>query len=137
MSQPTDPQQPVEPTPTPGPTPPAGAAPQAPVTPQDERTWSIVAHIGGVLTSFVAPLVVWLAFRDRSARLAHQGKQALNFQLTLLIGHFAGAVLTFMFVGPLVIFATWACSIVFGILAAIAASRDELYTYPFAIPFVK
>jgi uncharacterized protein len=122
-------QQPVPPQ-QPAPVPPG------PVSPSDERTWSIIAHAGGIF-GFIPPLIVWLIYKDRSQRLDHQGKEALNFQLTLLIAYVVGWVLTVIFIGGLIVFAAWVCAIVFGILGAMAASRDEWYTYPFKITFIK
>lgn len=116
---------------------PAGQYPPAPVSPSDERTWSILAHAGGIVLGFVAPLIVWLIYKDRSQRLDNQGKEALNFQLTLLLGYVVGSILTVILVGGLIVFAAWVCAIVFGILGAMAASRDEWYRYPFKITFIK
>ncbi|WP_277211537.1 DUF4870 domain-containing protein [Isoptericola croceus] len=116
---------------------PAGQYPPAPVSPSDERTWSILAHAGGIVLGFVAPLIVWLIYKDRSQRLNDQGKEALNFQLTLLLAYVVGSVLLAILVGGLIMLAAWVCAIVFGILGAMAASRDEWYRYPFKITFIK
>ncbi|GAA1983187.1 DUF4870 domain-containing protein [Isoptericola halotolerans] len=136
-----DPQEPQQPAQQPGAQPPpqqpAGPYPPAPVSPADERTWSILAHAGGIVLGFIAPLIIWLIFRERSQRLDDQGKEALNFQLTLLIAHVVGWVTIWIFIGSLILFAAWACAVIFGILGAVAASRDEWYRYPFKITFVK
>ncbi|WP_407317355.1 DUF4870 domain-containing protein [Isoptericola halotolerans] len=140
------PQQPAQQQPVPPPYPAPAAA--GPVPPSDERTWSIVAHAGGILTCFIVPLVVWLIYKDRSQRLDHQGKEALNFQLTLLIAYVGIPIVSTIVamipiiglisvLGGLLVFAAWVGSIVFGILGAMAASRDEWYTYPFKITFIK
>ncbi|WP_402469265.1 DUF4870 domain-containing protein [Isoptericola aurantiacus] len=148
MTEPTppNPQQPQQQQVPPQP--PYAPAGPAPVTPQDERTWSIVAHAGGIVVGFIAPLIVWLVYRDRSARLDHQAKEALNFQLTLLIAY-VGFPIVFGFIavipiiglisvlGGLLVFAAWVCAVIFGILGAVAASRDEAYTYPFKVTFIK
>ncbi|WP_166844679.1 DUF4870 domain-containing protein [Isoptericola sp. BMS4] len=139
--QPASPQQPQQP---PYPQQPQGQqpygqpyAPQPPVSPSDERTWSIIAHVGGIVTGFLAPLIIWLVYKDRSPRLDDQGKQALNFQLTVLIAYVVGGILTVILIGGLIAFAAWVCAIVFGIMGAVASSRDEWYRYPIAIPFIK
>ena len=49
--------------------------------------WAIGAQLGGLLLGFVAPLIVWLVYRERSAFLDRTAKEALNFQLTILIGY--------------------------------------------------
>ncbi|MDO8145354.1 DUF4870 domain-containing protein [Isoptericola sp. 178] len=117
--------------------PPQGGQALPPVAPSEERTWSIVAHAGGILVGFLAPLIVWLSYKDRSARLDDQGKEALNFQLTILIAYVVGWILTMIVIGGLIVFAAWVCTIIFGILGAMAASRDEWYRYPFKIRFIK
>lgn len=110
---------------------------QPPVSPQDERTWGLLSHLGGMLVSFIVPLVIYLVYKDRSRFLNRHGAQALNFQLTLLIGWVAGSVLSVIFVGYLILLAAAVVNIVFGILATMAASRGEDYAYPIAIPFIK
>src|SRR5215510_683688 len=86
------PQQPEQPPPPPsyGPAPGGYVAPppgygQPPMRPEDEKMWAIGAHLGPFLIGFIAPLVVWLMFKDRSAFLDRHGKESLNFQLTVLI----------------------------------------------------
>jgi len=61
---------------------------------------------------------------------------ALNFQLTLLIAYVVGVITALLLVGYLIMLAAWVASIVFGIMAAIAANKGEFYTYPMAIKFV-
>ncbi|WP_418276522.1 DUF4870 domain-containing protein [Isoptericola jiangsuensis] len=108
-----------------------------PVTPSEERTWAIFAHLGGVFLSFLVPLIIWLVYRERSRYLDDQGKEALNFQITLLIGYLASFVLMFVFIGFITVWVVWVCSVVFGILAAIACSRQEWYRYPLNIRFIR
>lgn len=146
MTEPTPPQQPTPEQPAPPQY--AAPVPPGPVAPADERTWSVVAHAGGIVTSFVAPLVVWLIYKDRSQRLDHQGKEALNFQLTLLVAYIGIPIVSAVVAaipiiglisvfGMFLVFAAWVCAIIFGILGAVAASRDEWYRYPFKITFIK
>jgi hypothetical protein len=112
------------------------AAP-AQLSPADERLWAILTHIGGILFHWLAPLITFLVFRDRGPFVRWHTRQALNFQLTLLLAYIAGVVLAFVFVGFFVILAAFVLNIVFGILAALSANRGEFYRYPIAIEFVK
>lgn len=118
-------------------TPPPQYAPPPPLNPADEKTWSILVHIGGILFSWVAPLIVYLVLKDRGAFVRHNSSQALNFQLTLLIAYVAGVILSFVLIGVFVIIAVSIVSIVFGIIAAIAASNGQEYRYPLTIQFTK
>jgi uncharacterized Tic20 family protein len=55
------------------------------MNPQDERTWSVVAHLS-VLAGLVGlvplgALIVWLLYKDRSPRVGFHALQALWYQL--------------------------------------------------------
>src|SRR5262249_37735815 len=51
----------------------------------EERTLALMCHVGGFLTVFVVPLVLWLLKRRDSTFVDHHGKEALNYQLTLTV----------------------------------------------------
>ena len=79
---------------------------------------------------------------DGRAREQHHGRSVgesvlANFQLTILIGYIVGWILTIVFIGVLVVLAASVLSIIFGIMAALAANEGRPYKYPIAIPFVK
>jgi uncharacterized Tic20 family protein len=113
-----------------------GYAPTTEMSPADQRLWSTLTHVGGILFGFLAPLITYLVLKDRGAFVRAHTATALNFQLTLLIAYVVGYILLFILIGGLVLLAAWVASIVFGIIAAIAANKGEFYTYPVAIKFV-
>ncbi|MGJ7442856.1 DUF4870 domain-containing protein, partial [Aquipuribacter sp. MA13-6] len=110
---------------------------QAPVSQSDEKTWALLGHLGGIFIGFIAGLVVFLIYKDRSQYLKEQGAEALNFQITIAIGYVAATVLSVVGIGLLLIPAVVILQIVFGIIATLAASRHENYRYPFALRLVK
>jgi uncharacterized Tic20 family protein len=65
-----------------------------------------------------------------------QAKESLNFQITLLIAYVIGWILAIVLVGFFILAAAWILSIVFGILAAVAANRHQPYRYPMNIRFI-
>ncbi|GII98165.1 hypothetical protein CLV28_1406 [Sediminihabitans luteus] len=117
----------------------AYSQPSAPLSPQDEKTWAVVAHIGPVVVSFLAPLLVFLIFRGRGPYLEDQSKEALNFQITVAIAYAASGVLAALTFGLLAFLPAlvWVAALVFEILAALAASRFEYYRYPLTLRLVK
>jgi uncharacterized Tic20 family protein len=129
-------QQPYHEQPTPS-NPPFGAAPvygqpaQAPVSPSDARMWSLFAHLGGIFFSFVAPLVIYLIYKDRDPFVRRHSTQALNFQIILAIAYFVSLLLTFIIIGIFTWLAAGVCAIVFPIMGAVAANAGREYTYPF------
>jgi uncharacterized Tic20 family protein len=112
---------------------------------RDSRTWALMAHLSGILAgvltgfllSFVGPLIVWLVKREGSAFVNDQGKEALNFQLTLLIGIGIAYAITIVSCGiafPILLLPI-IFQVVFGIIAAIKSNNGEYYRYPVNIRF--
>lgn len=118
-------------------TPPAGPyATVQPLSPSDEKLWATLIHVGGILFGFLPALIGYLVLKDRGPFIQGHTTTALNFQLTLIIAYVVGSITSIFIVGLLVLLAAWVLSIVFGIMAALAANRGEMYTYPLSIKFI-
>ncbi|MGN7191477.1 MULTISPECIES: DUF4870 domain-containing protein [unclassified Curtobacterium] len=130
-------QQPGGPQSPGGPQYPGGYTPPQQMSPEDQRLWATLTHIGGVFFSFVVPLVAYLVLRDRGAFVREHTRVALNFHITMAIVYVAGSILSIVLVGFLLIAAAGIVTIVFAILAAVAANRGEMYKYPLSIEFIK
>lgn len=118
-------------------TPPPAPAPNAtPTSTSDDKTIAILTHLSGIVFGFIVPLVVWLIKKDSSAFLSDHAKEALNFQITVLIGFLGSFVLTFVAIGLLLMPLVWLANIVFCIVAAIKVSNGEAYRYPVALRLV-
>ena len=103
----------------------------------DDRTMAFVCHLVGGIVGFLVPLIVWLIKKDQSKFIDHHGKEALNFQITVLIAYAVGLATWCFFVGILIFFAAWLAAIILGIMAALAANRGELYRYPMTLRLIK
>ncbi len=102
----------------------------------DDRQMAMFCHLGGLIGGFVLPLVIWLMKKDQSPYVDYHGKEALNFQITMMIAHLVAmplACLTFGVSSLLVLTVV----IIFSIMGATAANRGERYTYPVTIRFIK
>ena len=106
------------------------------MSPADEKLWAILVHVGGIVFGVLPALIGYLVLKDRGPFIRAHTATALNFQLTMLIGYLIGVVTVLLLVGIFILIAVWILTIVFGILAAIAANRGEYYTYPLSIKFV-
>ena len=99
--------------------------------------WAVAAHLGPLVLGLVAPLVVWLIFKDRSPFLDRTGKEALNMQISYAIyGVVAGLsiiVLVGLFLLPAVLLAWFVLMIV----ATVKVAGFEDYRYPAIIRFIK
>lgn len=108
----------------------------APVSYSDAKTMSLLAHLGGILVGFVAPLVIYLIYKDRSDFVRAHATEALNFQITLAIAYLASVLLMVVYVGVFLMLATWVCGVVFAILATMAANNGQPYRYPISLRLV-
>ncbi|MDQ4083545.1 MAG: DUF4870 domain-containing protein [Actinomycetota bacterium] len=80
---------------------------------QDERTWSMLAHLSVLLNIVtgiggpIAALVIWLVYRDRSRRVSFHALQSLWYQVAwaviLFVGWFVTGILSIIFIGLLLI----------------------------------
>lgn len=118
---------------TAAPPPPAGAAPQ------EDRTIGLLTHLSGIIAGFIVPLIIWLINKDKPEKswLTDQSKEALNFQITLLIVYIIGIILSVILIGALINLLAWIACIVFSIIAGLAANKGEAYRYPFALRLIK
>jgi len=107
-----------------------------PVSAGEEQGWGVAMHLGGVFLSWLVPLVLWLVFRERSRMLDDHGKEALNFQITLFIVYVIGTVTSIILIGFLILALAWLLSVIFSILAALAAYQRRPYRYPLTIRFI-
>lgn len=111
--------------------------PPQPLRPEDEKLWATLIHVGGILLSFVAPLVGYLVLKDRGPFVREHSRVALNFQITMVIAYVIGGATSFLGIGVLITLAAAIVVIVFGIIAALAANRGEYYKYSLSIEFIK
>jgi uncharacterized protein len=118
--------------------PPAGYRPgQPPMRPDEEKIWAIGAHLGPLVLGFIAPLVVWLVFKDRSAFLDRTGKEALNMQLSYLIYFVVAFITLFLLIGLLLLPLVGLAWLVLMIVATIKVANFEDYRYPVIFRFIK
>lgn len=119
----------------------ATAPPPPPVSPapQEDRTLALITHLSGIVLGFIVPLIIWLVNKDKADKgfLNDQAKEALNFQITLLIIYVIGTVLTIILIGALINLAAWIACIILSIMAGLKANEGVAYRYPFALRLIK
>ena len=95
--------------------------------------WLLVPMVGNV----IAVLVVWQLKKDSDPFIDEQGKEALNFNITMLIAAFIGFLLTFILIGLVLLPLIGIAWLVFTILAGIKANEGVAYRYPYALRLIK
>lgn len=102
----------------------------------DDKNIATMTHLGGTLFSFVPALIVWLLKKDDNEYIAAQAKEALNFQITVILAQCIATMLVFLLVGLILIPIIWLTNVVFCIIAAISTSSGESYRYPLALRLI-
>ena len=134
-------------------TPPSSPAPPpnpAPVPSSAERNWCLWCHLSALagyiipLGTILGPLIVWQMKRTEFPSVDYHGREALNFQISVLIYILSTAMValvgTFFCIGWLlipVVCAIPVVSLVLTIIAGIKAGDGVPYRYPFTIRLVK
>jgi len=104
---------------------------------KDAKTMAMLAHLLGIVLGFIGPLIIWLIKKDEHPFIDDQGKEALNFQITMLIPYVISSILTVACIGAVLLPLFWLVAVVFGILAGVAANKGEAYRYPVCLRLIK
>lgn len=110
---------------------------------KQERTWAMLCHLAALsalVTGFgfiVGPLVVWLIKKDEFPLVDENGKEALNFQLSVLIYGAVAFVLCFVLIGFVLLPALLIFDLVMVVIASVKASKGEKVHYPLTLRFIK
>ena len=116
----------------------AAAEPAAGGTPSKEaRTMAMLAHLLGIVTGFLGPLIIWLVKKDEDAFINDQGKEALNFQITIAIAMIVSGLLMFACIGFFLVPAVAVLNLILCFLAAMKAFEGISYRYPLTLRLIK
>jgi len=109
---------------------------------QEERMWAMLCHLGSFafyvfpFGNLLVPLIIWMVKRDTMPFVREQGKEALNFQITLMLYLAVIVVLCFVLIGFALLIALPIYQIVMTILASIKVYDGDHYRYPFILRLI-
>lgn len=112
-------------------------------TEKQDRTWGMLCHltalscwIGVPFGNIVGPLIVWLIKKDESPLVESEGKESINFQISITIYAIGAGILSFILIGIPLLIAIAVAQIVLVIVASVKVNNGEAYRYPFTIRFL-
>ena len=118
--------------------------PSPPSTSSDVRTWCVLCHASALAGFFVpwaghilGPLIIWLAKRGDSTEIDANGKESLNFQISMLIYNLIAGILCLVLIGFVILAILHLLNLVLVIVASIQAGEGKFYRYPLAIRLIK
>ena len=114
----------------------------------NERQWAAGAHLAALILALVTSwaagiagvvgaLAVWMIKKDAMPFVDDQGKESLNFQITVTIAAIIAAVLIVFLIGFLLLPAVGLAALVFTVIAGIKANEGVAYRYPFTLRLIK
>lgn len=110
----------------------------------EERNWAVICHLSALAGVVVwgigivlGPLIVWLVKKDTLPFVEEQGKEALNFQITVFLAGVVCTALVFLLIGVPMLAALAVFDLVFIIIAAVKTSEGVSYRYPFTLRLIK
>ena len=114
------------------------------VTDPNARTWGMLCHLSafaGLIIPFghvLGPLIVWLIKKNEIPFVDDQGKESLNFQITVAIAALiSSALICLAGIGLILVVAVVIVGIVFAVMAGIKANQGIVYRYPWALRLIK
>lgn len=109
-----------------------------------ERIWGILCHLTALLGitglpfgHILGPLIIWLLKKNEYQFVNEQGKESLNFQLSMTVYTLISALLIFIKIGLILIIVLATVNLILVIIASVKANSGETYRYPFAIRFIR
>ncbi|MDT8299916.1 MAG: DUF4870 domain-containing protein [Sedimentisphaerales bacterium] len=115
-------------------------------TNKDARMWGMICHLAGlgglipivpIIGSVIGPLIVWQIKKDEFNFVADQGKESVNFQISILMYAIVSGLLCFACVGFVLLPAVYIFDLIFLLIAAVKANDGEHYRYPLTFRFIK
>lgn len=103
---------------------------------------SMLCHLSalaGLIFPFgfiLGPLIVWLVKKDQYPEVDRQGKDALNFHISMLIYLAISAVLVLILVGIVLLIALGVFSLVMIIVASVKSNNGERFEYPLSLKII-
>lgn len=110
---------------------------------QRERWWAAACHLGALsvfagvpLGNLLVPAAIWLSWKGGSALVEDQAREALNFQLTVLLAGLGCGVLMLAAIGIPLLVALAIADAVMVVRAALDAKDGKRHRYPYVIRFI-
>ncbi|MHC5034016.1 MAG: DUF4870 domain-containing protein [Planctomycetota bacterium] len=107
-------------------------------------TWGMLCHlsalsgfIGVPFGNIIGPLVFWLIKKDEMPFVDEQGKEALNFQISLTIYALVSCVLILVLIGIPLLIGLFIFGLVMTVVASVKAGKGEHFKYPLCIRLLR
>ena len=113
--------------------------------PPEQRTMGMLCHllalsglVGIPFGTVLGPLVIWLIKKNEMPFVNDQGKEALNFHISVIIlAIILSPTICLAGLGLILLIAVGITALVFTIIATVKASSGAYYRYPYSMRLIK
>jgi len=123
-----------------------GTQPAAKIS-KDACTWAMFCHLAGlggllvwivpVIGGIICPLILWQLKKGDDPFIDEQGKESVNFQISMLLYWIIAWPLCFACIGIVLVPLIPIADVVLVLIASIKAGNGRAYRYPLTIRFIK
>ena len=109
---------------------------------RDENMWAMFCHLAALIGfvfpfgNIIGPLVIWVLKKDEYPLVNENGKESLNFQISMTIYIIAAFLLSFVLIGIPILIALGLYELIAIVIAAIKANEGITFRYPLTIRFI-
>jgi|CXWL01.1.fsa_nt_gi uncharacterized Tic20 family protein len=109
----------------------------------ESRKWGMFCYLSALIGfiipfgSIIAPLIIWQMKKDVSLFVDEQGKESINFQISMAIWMLISWVLVFLYIGFILLGFFALLEIICVIMAGVQANEGKSFRYPLTIRFIK
>lgn len=110
---------------------------------KDARMWAMFAHISAIagfifpFGNIIGPLLIWILKKEEFPFVDDQGKEALNFQISITAYVLISIILVFVIIGIPLIIVVGLFALIMSVIAAINAYDGNAYRYPLTFRVIK
>lgn len=103
----------------------------------DTKFWLLTLHLSNFISIPIFPVIIWAMKKDENPEIDRQGKDVINFQISMMIYLFVSALLVFLLIGIvfLLLLALYITTIT--IINSTKVVMEKDYKYYFTIKFIK
>ena len=109
----------------------------------EERNMAMLCHLSSFLGFIVpfgnilGPVLVWGLAREKYPLVDDQGKESMNFQISIAIYSLISGLLIFVLIGIFLLIVVVLFCLINVIRAAISANKGEKFRYPLCVRLIK
>lgn len=98
---------------------------------------ALLGVIGIPLGNIAGPLIIWLLKKDSHPFVHEQGRESLNFQLSMTLYALASALLIYLRIGFFLLLLIAGINFILVVIASVRAFSGDTFIYPLKMKIIR